>query len=242
MKLNCDMGEGFGAWQMGADEQLMPHIDMANIACGMHASDPATMHRCVELAVEHGVSIGAHPGYPDLAGFGRRDFPLYGRDLEACMLYQIGALEAICQAHGSRLEYVKPHGALYNKMMRDRDTLETLLVVMRRYNPSLPLVVQAGTVEGNNRLREQAQQHGVTLFFEAFADRRYGDDGLLIPRSQAGAVHQSVAAIAEQARQIIHRAEVQSLTGTVLKIDADTLCIHGDNPLCVEAVTQLRQQ
>ncbi len=218
----------------------MPHCDMANIACGMHASDPSTMHRCVELAVQHGVSVGAHPGYPDLAGFGRRDFPLSGQDLEACLLYQVGALEAICRAHNTQLDYVKPHGALYNKMMRDTETLETLLNTMQRYNPKLPLVVQAASVERNLQLKKQASQYGVTLWFEAFADRSYGDDGLLTPRDHAGAVHDSTEKITAQAREIIERACVTSLAGNLLQLEADTLCIHGDNPLCVQAVQQLR--
>ncbi|MBD2859840.1 5-oxoprolinase subunit PxpA [Spongiibacter sp. KMU-158] len=240
MKINCDMGEGFGAWQMGADDQLMPHIDMANIACGLHASDPVTMADCVALAVSHKVSIGAHPGYPDLLGFGRRDFPIEGKELESTVLYQLGALEGICRAHGAQLDYIKPHGALYNKMMRDAATFETLLNAVRCFNANLPLVIQAGSVEANARRREQADKLGVQLWFEAFADRSYENDGSLTPRTVEGAVHNSVEKIILQARQILNEGTVLSRQGDCLTLAADTLCLHGDNPLCVEAAPLIR--
>jgi hypothetical protein len=155
------MGESFGSWAKGNDEAVMPFVDMANIACGMHASDPTTMARTVQLACRFGVSIGAHPGYPDLLGFGRRELALEAEELEACVLYQIGALDGICRAQGRRVEYVKPHGALYNRMMRDQATLDSIIAAVRRYDAGLPLVVLGADESANAALRERAAGQGV---------------------------------------------------------------------------------
>lgn len=240
MKLNCDMGESFGPWQMGADAALMPLIDMANIACGMHASDPVTMRATIALAREHGVAVGAHPGYPDKVGFGRRAFPLAGEELADYLLYQIGALHGLCRAQCLCLNHIKPHGALYLAMMREPDTLETIIRAVAAFDAALPLVVQAGTAAANEQLREQAAPHGVTLCFEAFADRAYQDDGQLVPRRETGAVHTSATAIIDQARALIDRGEVLTRSGQRLTITADTLCLHGDNPLSPEVARALR--
>ena len=239
MKLNCDMGESYGAWRMGADELLMPHIDMANIACGGHASDPVTMDATVALACAHQVQVGAHPGYPDKEGFGRRAFPLAGDELGAHLLFQIGALDALCRKHATRIRHVKPHGALYNQMMRDSTLLETIFKALQAFDPTLPLVVQAADSRRNDTLRAQAADYDLTLLFEAFADRAYSADGHLAPRSMPGAVHHSSAAILEQARRLMTHGEVQALSGETLHIEADTLCLHGDNPLSPEVAKAL---
>lgn len=241
MKLNCDMGESYGPWVMGADDVLMPHIDMANIACGGHASDPQTMDRTIALAVAYKVQIGAHPGYPDKEGFGRRAFPLSGDALGAHVLYQIGALDALCRKHATRIQHVKPHGALYNQMMRDSTVMHTLFEALSAFDPGLPLVVQAGDAQQNQQLRERAADHGLSLMFEAFADRAYTRDGHLAPRNLPGAVHDNVDTIVEQARHLIRNGQIRSVDGDTLIIEADTLCVHGDNPLSPAVIQALRE-
>lgn len=235
------MGESYGAWRMGDDERIMPLVDLANVACGAHASDPQTMQATLALAQRHQVAIGAHPGYPDREGFGRRDFPLHGDALKAWLWHQIGALDGQCRAQGVKLKHVKPHGALYNKMMRDRPTLLRIIEAVAAYNPALPLVVQAGSSQANKTLQALAAQHAVQLWFEAFADRAYDDQGQLAPRSQAGAVHEHSKLIVDQARQLMQQHSVTSTGGQRLDIAADTLCFHGDNPACPAALEQLRQ-
>lgn len=240
MKLNCDMGESYGPWAMGADDALMPHVDMANIACGAHASDPVTMARTVDLALQHQVQIGAHPGYPDKEGFGRRPFPLHGDALTAHLLYQLGALDALCRHHHTRVQHIKPHGALYNQMMRDEAIMQAVFETARSFDPSIPVVVQAGDTQSNARHRSHAAKYGLKLMFEAFADRAYAANGLLVPRTQPGAVHGDVNSIVAQARNLIEHAQVITPDGQRLDIQADTLCLHGDNPLSPAVAQALR--
>jgi UPF0271 protein len=240
VKFNCDMGESFGSWAKGNDEAVMPFVDMANIACGMHASDPTTMARTVQLACRFGVSIGAHPGYPDLLGFGRRELALEAEELEACVLYQIGALDGICRAQGRRVEYVKPHGALYNRMMRDKATLDSIIAAVRRYDAGLPLVVLGADESANAALRERAAGQGVELWFEAFADRAYDARGRLVPRSEPGAVHTDVDRVLRQVKEIAEQGQVSTLDGGIIPLQADTLCLHGDNEQLLAAVGRIR--
>ena len=239
--VNCDMGESYGPWPMGQDEQLMPFIDWANIACGQHASDPDTMQATIALALQHGVAIGAHPGYPDRVGFGRRPFPLHGESLKASLWHQMGALAGQCQAAGTVLNHVKPHGALYNKMMQDDQTLIDVITAVAAFDASLPLVVQAGSRKENLVRQNIAAQHGVSLIFEAFADRAYRQDGQLVPRTQRHAVHENPSDIVKQASTLLQHNYVVSEDGTRFQLDCDTLCFHGDNPACVEALRRLRQ-
>jgi UPF0271 protein len=234
------MGESFGSWAKGNDEAVMPFVDMANIACGMHASDPTTMARTVQLACRFGVSIGAHPGYPDLLGFGRRELALEAEELEACVLYQIGALDGICRAQGRRVEYVKPHGALYNRMMRDQATLDSIIAAVRRYDAGLPLVVLGAGESANAALRERAAGQGVELWFEAFADRAYDARGRLVPRSEPGAVHTDVDRVLRQVKEIAEQGQVSTLDGGIIPLQADTLCLHGDNEQLLAAVGRIR--
>ena len=215
----------------------MPYIDMANIACGFHASDPLTMTKTVKLAVEHGVSIGAHPSYPDLVGFGRRDMQVAPDELEALLIYQIGALNGICQVNGAELEYVKPHGALYNKMLVDDQTLTAVINAVKRYSQHLPLVTLA--TPDHERLTQAAQDQGVQLWFEAFSDRAYTDEGKLAPRSMPGAVHKSDKLIEQQVMEIVNSGQVTTLSGRSLPIKADTICVHGDSEQALATVKRL---
>ncbi|SDS53936.1 5-oxoprolinase subunit PxpA [Pseudomonas oryzae] len=236
--LNCDIGESFGAWTMGLDAEVMPHIDCANIACGFHAGDPSTMRRTVALAAQHGVRIGAHPAYPDLVGFGRRSLACSAQEVEDMLLYQIGALDGICRAEGSRVGYVKPHGALYNDMMRQPELLRAVLRAVRLYDPSLPLMLMS--VRDNRAAEALAAEAGVTLWFETFADRGYDGDGFLLPRSQPGAVHHDSAQVIAQALALAGGQPLTASDGSALLLRADSLCVHGDNAGSVAAVRRIR--
>lgn len=236
--LNCDMGESFGAWRMGLDEEVMPYVDCANIACGFHASDPLTMRRTVRLAIDHGVRIGAHPAYPDLVGFGRRSMNCSTAEVEALLLYQIGALDGICRAEGGRVSYVKPHGALYNDMMRQPQLLRAVMTAVHRYDPQLPLMLLAR--RDNAAAQAMAQELGLALLFEAFADRAYDADGYLLGRDQPGAVHHQPERILEQTLRLA-RGEPLATTGGPLVLQADTLCVHGDNTESVAVVQQIAE-
>ena len=240
MKINCDMGESFGLWALGEDAAIMPALDMANIACGMHASDPSVMMKTVALAKDNGVMVGAHPGYNDLQGFGRRDIAMNATDLAALFIYQLGALRGICQSQNTRLSYVKPHGALYNAMMKDDAILETLLGALQRYDVTLPFVVMA--VPDYARYQTLADKFGITLWFEAFVDRVYDEEGRLVPRSVPNSSHHTDEAIQHQADQLIDQGCVTTLSGKTIAIRADTLCIHGDGPFAVSTATYLRKK
>ena len=238
--LNCDMGESYGAWRMGDDAHAMPLIDQANLACGFHAGDPVTMQRSVALAVAHGVSIGAHPAFPDLAGFGRRHLACSAEEVQALVLYQLGALQAFCQVAGVRVEYVKPHGALYHDMLGNDQTLQAVLRACARFRQGLPLMVQA--LPDNQREQHLADAAGVPLLFEAFADRAYLPDGRLAPRQQAGAVHLTAESILAQAIAISRQQAFADIHGQPLLLKADSLCVHGDNTESLAVLRRLRAQ
>ena len=236
--LNCDMGESFGAWKMGDDEHAMPLVDQANLACGFHASDPLTMQRTVELALRHDVRIGAHPAYPDLVGFGRRHMVCAPEEVRAQVLYQIGALEAFCRAVGTQVAYVKPHGALYNDLVRDDALLAAVLDACASYRKGLPLMVLA--LADNSRELQWADAADVPLMFEAFADRAYLSDGQLAPRRLAGAVHHDPERILDQALAIAVGEPFPDIDGKPLRLTADSLCVHGDNPESLAVLRRLR--
>ena len=238
MLINCDMGESFGIWKLGKDEQIMPFVDMANIACGMHASDPSVMLRTVRCAKEHGVRIGAHPGYADLQGFGRRFIEMPLTDLQALFIYQLGALQGICKSENTELSYVKPHGALYNAMMKSDDIFVALLQALAKYDAKLPLMVMA--VPDFARYQKFASEYGITLLFEAFVDRTYQTDGRLTPRTEANACHTDLEDICDQAVRLFKEQCVISNDGTRVSIKADTLCIHGDGALAAEIAGVLK--
>lgn len=239
LKLNCDLGESFGAWQMGQDELVMPLIDQANIACGMHASDPMTMLQTVRLAHRYGVEIGAHPGYPDKAGFGRRAMALSAEEVYALVLYQVAALDGVARSLKTQVGYVKPHGALYHAMMNDEPTRAAIMRAVADYPAELALVVLANAEA--QRLRNEAQQYGLALRFEAFADRAYTDAGELVGRDQAGAVHDELNAVLEQAQMIATQGRVRAQSGRYIELPADTLCVHGDTANALLAVTEIRK-
>jgi 5-oxoprolinase (ATP-hydrolysing) subunit A len=236
--LNCDMGESFGAWTMGADEQVMPYIDMANIACGFHASDPHVMSKTIELAIQHDVMIGAHPGYPDLQGFGRRSMAFSPDELSDILIYQIGALKALCQSKNAQINYVKPHGALYNDMMSDQQVFRAVVDAVSCFN--LPLMILASA--NNQDYLDLADEYDVPLLFEAFADRTYLANGKLTPRTMPNAVLTKPEEILSQVRQIAKYGKVTSSDGFVVSIEADTLCVHGDNLEAITLIEQIRDQ
>ncbi len=239
MKLNCDMGESFGSWEKGQDAAVMPHIDMANIACGFHASDPVTMDKTICLALAQGTEIGAHPGYPDLLGFGRREMNCSERELKTLFIYQVAALVGLCQSWGAKVTYVKPHGALYNSMMRDHSILQTLMSALAEYDSSMALLVQADPQR--ETILDMAEATGIKVLFEAFADRAYTAEGQLASRNLPGAVLHDQADIERHVKDIVLHHRVKTLDGTYLPMHADTICVHGDNLHAVEAVKQIRQ-
>jgi UPF0271 protein len=224
---------------MGMDADVMPYVDMANIACGFHASDPQIMSKTVALAVEHDVTIGAHPGYPDLLGFGRRDIKFSSAEIINIVLYQVGALQAICAAHGTSVKYVKPHGALYNTMMRDLEVYVSILKAMSQLELDIPLMIMAN--EHRDQLTEKAKEFGVSLLFEAFCDRAYTDEGSLQSRQIEGAVHEELDKIVGQAKKMIVDQSVIAASGKEIPIIADTLCVHGDGELAVASVKRIRE-
>ncbi|WP_214000540.1 5-oxoprolinase subunit PxpA [Arsukibacterium sp.] len=237
MLLNCDLGESYGSWTMGLDSQVMPYIDQANIACGFHAGDPDVMQRTLQLAKQHGVAIGAHPAYPDLNGFGRRSMHCSHNEIINLIHYQVAALDGMAQCHGLSLSYVKPHGALYNDMMSKPAVWQAVLQAIASFHKPLKLMLLAD----NNRQRyqQQASELKVELLFEAFADRRYTDEGKLTPRSENGAVLHGSEVLA-QVSELINDGSVTTATGQRLALNADTLCVHGDNPGAIAQVAQIR--
>ncbi|WP_343856546.1 5-oxoprolinase subunit PxpA [Aliiglaciecola litoralis] len=238
MKLNCDLGEGFGTWQMPHDQDIMPHIDMANIACGYHAGDPSVLQSAIRWAKQCDVSIGAHPSYPDRQGFGRRHMAFTQQELIPMLHYQIAALEGMSKVQGKTLDYVKPHGALYNDMMRDMTLFESVVKAIADYSIDLPLVIQA--LPQTQPLQNIAKQYGIKLLFEAFADRRYRDDGQLLSRREPHAVL-NLAETLQQVQGMINNGTVISQTGKRLTLSIDTVCVHGDSVHALDAVRQIRQ-
>lgn len=231
MRINADVGESYGSWIMGQDALLMPWLDQASIACGFHAGDPDVMATTVKLALEQGVEMGAHPSYPDLQGFGRRSMQLQPDEVQHLLLYQVGALQAIAQAEGGSIRYVKPHGALYNDMLRDPQLLDVVMQAVARLNQhqSHPLALMLLARADNSAVIHKAAEYELPLYFEAFADRAYNPDGLLVPRTEPGALLDDLQQIQAQAQQLLQGQPVK----------ADSLCVHGDHPRAVEIVEAL---
>lgn len=237
IQLNCDMGESFGNWKMGEDEQVMPWIDMANIACGFHASDPHVMSKTIKLAQHYNTKIGAHPGYLDLQGFGRRSIPHLPQQITELVTYQVGALIALCRFQNTAVEYVKPHGALYNDMMANMEIFKAVIESVSSFN--LPLMILA--TGDNQKYLDIADNYDVPLLFEAFADRAYSNDGKLVPRSREHSVLTNADDIFNQVMQLANFGSVTSIDGTVLSIEADTVCVHGDNPQSIALIQKISQ-
>lgn len=239
MQLNCDLGESYGNWTMGMDAAVMPHIHQANIACGFHGGDPLTIRKTLALAAEHGVAVGAHPAYPDLVGFGRRSMDLSSEEIIATLLYQIAALDGMAASEGLQLTYVKPHGALYNDMMAKAEVRAAVMAALASYHRPLKLMLLA-TPQAQSH-RDEAAAAGLSgLLFEAFADRCYDDKGALLSRRQAGAVLNQEQTLA-QVTQLSRKGSVTTVSGQELHLQADTLCVHGDNLEAVNIIAALRQ-
>jgi UPF0271 protein len=233
--LNADLGEGFGHWTLGDDEALLDIVTSANVACGFHAGDSSTMNKICVAAVQRGVAIGAQVGYRDLAGFGRRRIDYDLGELRNDILYQIGALEAFCRVAGGQVDYVKPHGALYNTAAVDEGQASAVVAAVRAYDPALPVLCQPGTV-----LARLAAVAGLTVVGEGFADRAYQPDGTLVPRSQPGAVIHDSDRVAAQAVRMATTHDVESTDGTPVSCDVGSICVHGDTAGAVELAAQVR--
>jgi UPF0271 protein len=233
--LNSDVGESYGAWSMGQDDALIPLVTSVNIACGAHAGDPLIMQRTVALARDAGATIGAHPGYPDRDGFGRRELGLAGEELEASILYQLGALAAFVRDANAELRHVKPHGALYHRAAQDPSVAQAVARAVRRFDPSLRLVGLCGSP-----LLDAGREEGLAVAAEAFADRAYEPDATLRSRSYDDAVVPDPESAAEQAVSIVVLGKVLTVDGTSVPLRADTLCIHGDTPNAWEYVMAVR--
>jgi UPF0271 protein len=233
--LNSDVGESFGAWRMGDDEALMALVSSANIACGFHAGDPATIRRTCSAAARAGVRVGAHVGYRDLAGFGRRFVDVAPSDLTDDVIYQIGALHALARTAGTSVAYVKPHGALYNAIVHHREQARAVVAAVTAVDAALPLVALPGSV-----VADEARSAGLRVVTEAFADRAYLPDGTLVPRSRPGAVLHDPAAVAARVVGMVTERVVTSLDGEVVPIDVDSVCVHGDTPGAVAVAAAVR--
>lgn len=228
MDLNSDLGEGFGAWSLGDDAALLEVVSSANVACGFHAGDPRGLLAACERAVERGVVIGAQVGYRDLAGFGRRFIDYETPDLVAEIIYQIGALDGLARAAGDRVCYVKPHGALYNAIVHHEQQAAAVVEAVRRYDPDLPVLGLPGSV-----FLSLADDAGLRTVREAFADRGYASDGTLVPRRSPGALLHDPAEVADRVLRLATERTLTSVDGTPIKVEADSVCVHGDSPAAV---------
>jgi UPF0271 protein len=233
--LNADVGESLGPWPMGEDARLIPLVSSVNIACGFHAGDPVTIERTVRLAIDAGAAIGAHPGYPDLAGFGRRDMDLSPTELEAAIVYQVGAVAAFARAAGGELRHVKAHGALYNRAAADPAVAAAVARAIARCAQELVLVGLAGSA-----MLEAGRASGLAVAAEAFPDRAYEADGSLRSRRLEAAVLTDSGEIAARAVRMARDGTVVAVDGSIVQVDADTLCLHGDTPGAVEHAAAVR--
>jgi len=233
--LNSDMGEGFGVWEMGNDLALLDYIDSTNIACGWHAGDPERMKKLVAAALQKQVLIGAHPSLPDLVGFGRREMAITPNDAYNFVLYQAGALQAFIRAQGGKLHHVKPHGAFYNQAAKDMNLARAIAQAVKDLGDDIVLYGLASSCFVN-----AANEVGISLWQEVFADRRYTSEGYLVPRTQAKALIEDEEEAAAQALRMAQKGEVIALDGSIVKVQADTLCIHGDSPTALDFARKIK--
>ena len=234
--INSDLGESFGAYTMGNDAEVLRYVTSANIACGFHASDPLTMQKAVRLAKEAGVKIGAHPGYPDLVGFGRRELKVSPAELKAMVIYQVGALQAVCKAEGTKLHHVKPHGAMYNMAAKDEKLADAIAEAVAAVDGSLTLVGLSGSC-----MKDAAEKHGLTFAAEVFADRAYEDDGSLVSRTKPGAMIEDEDLAIRRMLHLLETGTIESSNGKEIRLEADTICVHGDSPKAVLFAKKLRE-
>jgi len=232
--LNADIGESFGAYKIGNDERILDLVTSANIACGFHAGDPSTMHQTVKIALEKGVGIGAHPGLPDLLGFGRRNINVSPQEVYDMVVYQVGALYGFVKAEGGNIQHIKPHGALYNMAAVNPGLAEAIAQAVYKISPELILFGLAGS-----ELIKAGKKIGLRIANEVFADRTYQEDGTLTPRGELNAFISNSAKAVQQVLQMIKEGKVKSLQGTDITIRADTICIHGDSPHTLEFAKQI---
>ncbi|OGR20020.1 MAG: lactam utilization protein LamB [Desulfobacterales bacterium GWB2_56_26] len=238
--LNCDLGESFGVYKLGMDEEVMPYITSANIACGWHAGDPLVMNKTVKLAAQHGINCGAHPGYPDLLGFGRRAMKVGLDELKCYLIYQIGALDAFCRASGVKLTHVKPHGSLYLTAVESEETAMAVAEAIGSVGRELIFVTLAG--QKGQVMAEAGRRVGLAIAYEAFPDRAYTPEGTLVPRQSPGAVITDPEQVMERAVQIATEGCIEAVNGERIELAAQTLCVHGDNPHAVEMVRTIRRE
>jgi len=234
--LNCDMGESFGTYVLGYDALAMPYVTSINVACGFHASDPDNMAKTVMLAKEKGIAVGAHPGFPDLVGFGRRAMALTPEEVKNAVVYQIGALAAFCRTEGIKMQHVKAHGALYNMAEKDLAIATAIAAAIKAVDPELYMLCLA-----NSQMVVAAKQQGVRFVEEAFADRAYTEEGTLVSRKVAGSVIHDITEVVTRVVRMAKDESVISITGKEIPIHAQTICVHGDTPGAVDMVKALRE-
>lgn len=232
--INCDMGESYGHFKIGNDQQIIPYITSCNVACGFHGGDPLHIEQTIQMALEHHVQIGAHPSYPDLHGFGRRPMKLSAHELSATVKYQIAAIKGITESLGGKLKYVKPHGALYNTMAIDEKEALTVIKAIQAIDGQLAIMGLAGS-----KVEFLANKMSIPFIREAFADRRYTSAGTLTSRSEKNAVINDPQEAAQQVLSIIKKQKVYSNEGKAVVVKADSVCIHGDNPMAVEILKSI---
>lgn len=235
--LNSDLGESLGAWTMGDDAAMLGIVSSANVACGFHAGDAAGILHTLQAAKERGVVVGAHVSYPDLKGFGRRNIDVASTDLMADVIYQIGALQGLAAVAGTEVRYVKPHGALYNTIAQDARQAKDVITAIRAVNPQLALVALAGSP-----LVQWARDAGLRVVSEAFADRAYTPQGALVSRREKGAVLHDPEVIAQRMVRLVRDGVVEAIDGSTVRIEADSICVHGDSPDAVGIARQLRER
>jgi UPF0271 protein len=233
--LNSDLGESFGAWRMGNDAAMLDIVSSANVACGFHAGDPAGILRTLKAAKARGVAVGAHVSYPDLQGFGRRNMDVASEDLIADVIYQLSALAGMAATVGTAVRYVKPHGALYNTIASDERQARDVITAIRKFNPELALVALAGSP-----LVGWAQDDGLRVIAEAFADRAYTPQGTLVSRREQGAVLHDAAEVAQRMLRLVREGTVLAIDGSVARVEAQSICVHGDSEGALEMARAVR--
>ncbi len=239
IRLNCDMGESFGIWKMGKDEEIMPYISMANLACGFHASDSLTINKSVKLAKKYNVTIGAHPAYQDLVGFGRRSMVCSLEEIKSIVLYQLGALSAFCKVNDTTVSYVKPHGALYNDMMKDENIFKAILSAIALYDKNIKLMILS--TPNYETYEYTAKLYKIDLIYEVFADRNYNDNGTLVPRVKRNAVIEDKLEVLQRVQILKEKGFMQSINGVKLFLKADTICVHSDGQNALDFIQALQK-